>query len=149
MLFVAARQLFELHQLRVVKLRHAELYVPNTRVQNITHSGPTPLQLQTGLAACNTLGIRKMCALLPTNVREGLDMLPTNVRERRVLRRGLAPLRHGQRREVRHVPRRPRQPVAAARDEPSPGREVDGDEPLLAPAKRSRRNLVQWKSGER
>ena len=67
-----------------------------------------------------------MC-VLPTNVREGLDMLPTNVRERRVLRRGLAPLRHGERREVRHVPRRPRQPVAAARDEPPPGREVYRD----------------------
>ena len=52
-------------------------------------------------------------------------MLPTNVRERRVLRRGLAPLRHGERREVRHVPRRPRQPVAAARDESSPGRTLD------------------------
>ena len=58
-------------------------------------------------------------------------MLPTNVRERRVLRRRLAPLRHGERREVRHVPRRPRQPVAAARDESPPGREVDRDEPLL------------------
>ena len=72
-----------------------------------------------------------MCALLPTNVREGLDMLPANVRERRVLRRRLAPLRHGERREVRHVPRRPRQPVAAARDESPPGREVDRDERLL------------------
>ena len=30
-----------------------------------------------------------MCALLPTNVREGLDMLPTNVPERGVLRRRL------------------------------------------------------------